>query len=501
MRGGAWLTQALPERAYRDANVSTPAWLAAAAMIAPMLGKIFKAYDVRATTPKPLTTRLAWQVGYGSARFLVGKAEEAGHDEPMMRHIVVGRDMRQSSPELCDALKQGMRDFGASVIDVGLVDTPFVYFAINFLGCCGGVQTTASHNPANYNGFKISTIEAKPVGMTTGLDEIRRFAAMANQDKTEPKGGREEARDLWEAYKEHVHAFLDPSLLDGSKKLKIAIDASNGMAGTMVPPLFDDVPGLEIIKLNFDNSTGEFVHEPNPLVESNLDQVKSAVVAEQADLGICFDGDADRCVVVDELGQTIGCDLVTAWLAQRFLKHAPGSPIVYDLRSSKSLKEMIEEAGGKPVRSRVGHVFMKQKLAETGAVFGGELSGHFYFRDNFNADSGAIAFASVVSALATSDARMSELIAPARRYAQSGEINFETEDKDEALDALVEAYPKADIDDLDGITVDCGDWWCNVRSSNTEPLLRLNLEARDAETVDRLVAEVSEVLGAERVAH
>jgi phosphomannomutase len=465
-----------------------------------MLGKVFKAYDIRATFPKPLSAKLAWQIGYGTARYLTEQAEEAGYDEPMMRHVVVGHDMRKSSPELAEALKAGIRDFGASVIDVGLVDTPFTYFAVNYLGCCGAVQTTASHNPANYNGFKISKIAAKPVGMMTGLDEIRRYAAMSDRDKTEPAGGREELRDLWGAYREHVHQFLDRGLLDGSKRLKVAIDASNGMAGTMVPKVFGDVPGLEIIEINFDNSTGEFVHEPNPLVEANLQQVRDAVKSEGADLGICFDGDADRCMVVDEKAEIVGCDHLTAWLAQEFLAKYPGSAIVYDLRSSKSLPELIRKAKGKPVRSRVGHVFMKQKLAENNAVFGGELSGHFYFRDNFNADSGAIAFVSVATALVHAKGPLSKQIAPARKYVQSGEINFETEEKEEALDDLKRAYPKAKIDELDGVTVDCGEWWCNVRPSNTEPLLRLNLEGPDEATVEAKVREVSKYLG-KRVDH
>jgi len=465
-----------------------------------MLGKVFKAYDIRATAPKPLSPKLAWQIGYGTAQYLLEVAAAEGHDDPMMRHVVTGYDMRKTSPDLTTALKKGMRDCGASVIDVGLVDTPFVYFAINHLGCCGGVQTTASHNPAQYNGFKISKIAAKPVGMVTGLDTIRRYAAMANADKVESKNGREEKRDLWSAYREHVLSFVDPLLRSGKPRLTVVIDASNGMAGTMVPKIFSDLPGIRIVPLNMDNSTGEFVHEPNPLVEANLAQLKAAIKAEKADVGICFDGDADRCMVVDETGQTVGCDLLTAWLARRFLAANKGSAIVYDLRSSKSLPEIITECGGKPVRSRVGHVFLKEKLREHHAVFGGELSGHFYFRDNFCADSGAIAFATVISALATSDGPLSKHIAGTRRYAQSGEINFETEDKELALEELREAYPKAKTDDLDGITLDCGEWWCNVRASNTEPLLRLNLEAKTREQVDRLVADVSKYLG-KRVKH
>lgn len=472
-----------------------------------MLGKVFKAYDIRATYPKPLNEKLAWQIGYGTAQYLMEQAESAGHDDPMMRHIVVGHDMRKSSPKLAEALKQGIRDFGAHVIDVGMVDTPFVYFAINQMACAGGVQTTASHNPSNYNGFKISKIAAKPVGMTTGLDEIRRYSAMADREKITPRAGREEERDLWPDYAEHVRQFIHPKLLGGApgRTLKVVIDASNGMAGTMVPRVFGNVPGLKIFKINFDNSSGEFVHEPNPLVEANLAELKQAVLTNKADVGICFDGDADRCVVVDEKGETVGCDHLTAWLAQMFLKDnkasgGPGAAIVYDLRSSKSLPEMILEAGGKPVKSRVGHVFMKQAMAENNAIFGGELSGHFYFKRNYNADSGAIAFASVVSGLAASNKSMSELIAPAKRYVQSGEINFETDDKEAAIDDLRRAYPKAKVETLDGLTLDMGSWWCNVRPSNTEPLLRLNLEGADRKTVENLVRDVAQYLG-KRVAH
>lgn len=465
-----------------------------------MLGKVFKAYDIRATYPKPLTEKLAWQIGYGTAQYLIDQAQQAGHDDPMMKHIVVGRDMRKSSPKLVEALKNGIREQGAHVIDVGLVDTPFTYFAVNHLGCAGGIMTTASHNPANYNGFKISKIGAKPVGQMTGLDEIRRYAAMADRDKVKNAPGREESRDMWTAYRAHVHKSLHPALLDGTIKLNVVIDASNGMAGTMVPKVFGDVAGLKITKLNFDNSTGEFVHEPNPLVEANLAQLRERVKATTAQLGICFDGDADRCMVVDEQANMIGCDLLTGWLAKRFLKKHNDSSIVYDLRSSQSLVDAIKSSGGRPIRSRVGHVFMKQKMAEHDAIFGGELSGHFYFRDNYYADSGAIAMAAVVSALAEDASPLSAQIAPFRKYVQSGEINFETDDKEAAIDDLKRAYPSAKVDELDGVTLELDGWWCNVRASNTEPLLRLNLEGPDQLTVAARLKEVSQYLG-KRVAH
>lgn len=470
-----------------------------------MLGRVFKAYDIRGTYPDLLDESMAWQIGFGVSRFLLEEAAAAGETTPMMKNLVVGRDMRTSSPSLQDALIDGINCHGGDVIDVGLVDTPFIYFAINHLGCAGGVEVTASHNPPQYNGFKVSRAKAKPVGEANGLAEVRKHAAMTDKGAKKPKPtGRREHRDLWNAYVRHVRSFLDL----GGAKLKVVVDASNGMAGTAVPKIFgaggSEVPGLEIVELNFDNSKGEFVHEPNPLVASNLQQLREAVTAERADLGICFDGDADRCVVVDEQGAIVGCDHLTAVLAGRFLAKHKGSAIVYDLRSTKALAEEVEKAGGRPVRGRVGHVFMKAALAENRGCFGGELSGHFYFRDNFNADSGVIAMATVLSTLAAAGRPMSELVKPVARYAQSGEINFEIEEKDEALDELREQFgDRGEIDELDGVTIDCfasEGWWCNVRKSNTEPLLRLNLEARSAALRDQMVAEIAPMLGV-RVDH
>ncbi|MEL7473763.1 MAG: phosphomannomutase/phosphoglucomutase [Planctomycetota bacterium] len=471
-----------------------------------MLGRVFKAYDVRGTYPDLLDEPMAWQIGFGVSKFLLDEAAAAGETTPMMKNIVVGRDMRTSSPSLQDALIEGVNTHGGDVIDVGLVDTPFIYFAINHLGCAGGVQVTASHNPPQYNGFKVSRSHAKPVGEANGLADVRKHAAMTdkNSKKLTPTGRREQ-RDLWDGYIRHVRSFLD---LKG-KPIRVVVDASNGMAGTTLPKVFgkggSEIEGLDIVEMHFDNSKGEFVHEPNPLVAANLAGLQEAVVSEKADLGLCFDGDADRCVVVDERGAIVGCDLLTAVLAKRFLKANKGSAIAYDLRSTRALAEDVIAAGGKPVRGRVGHVFMKSALAESRGVFGGELSGHFYFRDNFNADSGVIAMATVLSTLAEEGVKMSELVAPVARYHQSGEINFENEEKDEALEELKETYAldAESIDELDGVTIDCFEssgWWCNVRKSNTEPLLRLNLEARDPALRDKMVEEIAPMLG-KRVDH
>lgn len=482
-----------------------------------MLGKVFKAYDIRGTVPDPLDEKMAWQIGYGCSKFLLSDAAANGETSPMMKNIVVGRDMRKHSPALAKALIQGMNDHGGQVIDVGLVDTPFIYFAVNHLDCAGGVMTTASHNPPQYNGFKVSKRKAKPVGEATGLAEVRKHAAMVDKQTLQSAGGRVEPRNLWDAYTKHVRSFLD---LSGAGKIKVVIDASNGMAGTMVPLVFGKKSSLgpdthlEIIELNFDNSKGEFVHEPNPLVASNLKQLQERVVKEKADLGICFDGDADRCVIVDETGAIVGCDHLTAVLAPYFLKQAKAAggermSVCYDLRSTKAVAEEITKAGGTPVRSRVGHVFMKAALAEKSCVFGGELSGHFYFADNFNADSGAIAMATVLTVLKHSGKKMSQLVNHIKRYQQSGEVNFTIEDKDAAIAKLkAEFGAMGTVDELDGVTIDCfdkpatqgGGWWCNVRKSNTEPLLRLNLEAKDAKLLGLMMSKIAPMLGV-RVDH
>lgn len=468
-----------------------------------MLGRVFKAYDIRGIYPDLLTDYMAWQIGCGSAKFLLEEAQADGESTPMMRNVIVGRDMRVSSPKLSEELIRGITSSGASVIDLGLIDTPMMYFAINYLDCAGGVVVTASHNPPQYNGFKISKRKAKPVGETTGLAEVRKNAAMVDKNLTPQPGTSVDLRDLWDAYAKHVRKFLDLGSHDAKNPLRIVVDASNGMAGTMCPKVFgkngEFVDGLEIIEMNFDNSKAEFAHEPNPLVASNLEQLQAEVIKLGADLGLCFDGDADRCVAVDEKGQIIPCDIMTALLVPFFMEQKPGSAIVYDLRSTKAVKEEIEKYGGKPLRGRVGHVFMKQLLAEHNAIFGGELSGHFYFRKNFNADSGAIAMATFLSFLANSKQPMSKLVKPLLRYVQSGEINFENEDKESAMELVIETFAdRGDIDELDGVTVDCFEsegWWLNIRKSNTEPLLRLNIEAKTKEILDEVYLEVAPMMG------
>jgi len=398
--------------------------------------------------------------------------------------------MRPHSPALAQALSDGIRSVGLNVIDVGMIDTSFIYFAINHLDTVGGIQTTASHNPIQYNGFKISGPKAKPIGAASGLDDIKRIAMTLRVGQTGLKGQYEQM-DLWADYKKHVLQFLDLK-----RPLRVAIDASNGMAGKMVPAIFGSVKELEIIPVLFE-ITGSFTHEPNPLVEKNLDMLKARMRETKPDLGACFDGDADRCMFLDENFKMIGSDLITALLARDFLADPKnkGSVIVYDLRSSHVVPDIVRDAGGEPRRDRVGHAFIKKTMAETKAVFGGELSGHLYFRDNFFADSAAIAFARLVSILSAQPKKLSELISPLHKYFQSGEINFQVEDKDAKIRELAEAYKKASVDYLDGITIDLGDRWFNVRKSNTEPLLRLNLEANSRQLLDEKLKELKRILG------
>jgi phosphomannomutase len=363
-----------------------------------------------------------------------------------------------------------------------------MYFAVNFFGTCGGVQITASHNPAKYNGFKISGLQARPVGIDTGLKDIQHIATALIHTKGRATG-RVEEFDLTGEYKNHVLKFLRPNL----RSLKIAIDASNGMAGKMVPAIFGDLP-IKIVPLNFKH-TGEFKHEPNPLIEKNLADVKKSVKKNKCDFGVCFDGDADRLMMVDEQGKNISCDLLTALMASYFLKSNPGSTIVYDLRSSWVVVEEILKNGGTPRRERVGHAFMKKALRDSHAVFGGEVSGHFYYRDNYYADSGLITFVHMLNIVSAANIPVSGLITPLRRYYGSGEINFKVEDKQAKMDELAKRYSDGQIDNLDGVTIQYKNWWFNCRPSNTEPLLRLTVEAKSRELLEAQLSEIEAMLG------
>jgi len=452
------------------------------------MASIFKAYDIRGVYPDQLDERMAWKIGHAVGRFLPSLLSGYDRGDPAANTILVGRDMRKSSPALASALMDGINAAGVACAELGSIDTPMLYFAINHLNACGGVQTTASHNPADYNGFKISGRNARPIGADTGLKEIEHIATSLPHTRAAMSAERRTV-DLTQAYKQHVRSFLHPL-----RPIKVVIDASNGMAGKMVPLVFGDVEELEIVPLYFEHD-GRFVHEPNPLIEENLAELKRQVVSTGAEMGVCFDGDADRLMCVDEKGQTVRCDTMTALLAREFLKRYPGATIVHDLRCSWALRELVEAMGGKTRRERVGHAFMKKTMREANAVFGGELSGHFYYRDNFWCDSGLITLAEMLNLLSASDKPLSQLAAEVSKYYQSGEINFKIEDKAAAMRMLEQRYSSGRVDHLDGITVEFDDFWFNVRPSNTEPLLRLNLEARTESLMRSKLAELTELLG------
>ncbi|MEN6575537.1 MAG: phosphomannomutase/phosphoglucomutase [Phycisphaerales bacterium] len=450
--------------------------------------EIFKAYDIRGVYPDELCEEDAWKIGHATARFLPSLIK--GYDRGLReaQSLVVSRDMRTHSEPLAQALIEGIRSAGVGVIDIGMIDTPQIYFAVNFLGTCGGIQVTASHNPAKYNGFKISGRGAIPIGVDTGLKEIKHMATALPHTKGNPTG-RLEQRDLWPDYKKHVLQFLRPHL----QRKKIAIDASNGMAGKAIPILLADVP-VEVVAINFEH-TGKFKHDPDPLKEKNLVQLKTMVKKNECDFGICFDGDADRMMMVDENGETISCDLLTALLVPYFLEKKPKSAIVYDLRSSRVVMEEIIKYGGTPRRERVGHSYMKKALRDTHAVFGGELSGHFYFEQNFYADSAAVMLMHTLNVVDEKNKPLSELIKPLRRYHSSGENNFRVDNKELRMEELARRYGEGKIDYLDGVTIDFKDWWFNCRPSNTEPLLRLNVEAKTRDLLKEKFGEIEQQLG------
>ncbi|MHC4206032.1 MAG: phosphomannomutase/phosphoglucomutase [Planctomycetota bacterium] len=449
---------------------------------------IFDSEKITGIYPDQLNEEDAWKIGCASARFLRSLLRGYERGQAASQSLCVGRDMRTHSEAMAKALIEGMNSTGANVIDIGMIDTPQMYFAINHLGTCGGVQVTASHNPAKYNGFQISGLGAKPISGDTGLKDIEHIALALLHTKGKATGSVE-SRDLTAEYKKHVLKFLRPNI----KKMKIAIDASNGMAGKIVPAVFGKLP-VKIIELNFEHA-GKFKHEPNPLLESNLAELKAAVKKNKCDFGVCFDGDADKLMLVDEKGGTIGCDLMTALMVPYFLEKEPISTVVYDLRSSRVVVEEIIKHGGTPRRERVGHAYMKKALRDSHSVFGGELSGHFYYRDNFYTDSGIITLIHVINIVSEAKVPISKLISPLRRYYSSGEMNFTVDNKQAKMDELARRYSDGQIDHLDGVTIGYKDCWFNCRPSNTEPLLRLNVEARSKELLDEKLSEITGQLG------
>jgi phosphomannomutase len=439
------------------------------------LDPIFKAYDVRGSVPDQLDAEVCRAVGSAFARFTGAE------------RIVVARDMRESGVPLSKAFIGGAASEGATVTDLGLASTDLLYFASGRLDV-PGAMFTASHNPARYNGIKMCRAGASPVGQDTGLAEIKALAnAFTGNGKT--GGGQVEHADLLDEYAAHVRSFVD---VDALVPLRVVADTANGMGGLVVPRVMAPLPfHLEIL---FPELDGNFPNHPaDPIQPENLADLNRRVLATGADVGLAFDGDADRVFLVDEKAQPLSGSLTTALVAKAMLEKHPGATILYNLICSKAVPEIIREDGGVPVRTRVGHSFIKAVMAETGAVFGGEHSGHYYFRDNYRADSGLIAALIVLELLSKTGLPLSELRRPFERYADSGEINTEVPDPPRVVESIATELASvrgASLDRTDGLTVDWGDWWFNVRPSNTEPLLRLNLEARTPAERDAHVAEV-----------
>ncbi|KPJ63467.1 MAG: hypothetical protein AMS15_00165 [Planctomycetes bacterium DG_23] len=443
---------------------------------------IFKAYDIRgiyvarATGPDELDEELARKIGRATAQFLGAKK------------MVVSRDMRLSSPSISEATIQGILEAGSDAVDIGLASTPGNYFATANYGFDGGLQITASHNPKEYNGFKVSGHEASPIGEETGLPEIERIATSGKFEPAAKKGSVSK-KDIAADYKKHILKFAEDIA-----PLKLVIDAANGMGGLEIPLIFDQLP-CQTIPLYFELDGTFPNHEANPLKYENLRDLRARVKEAKADLGVALDGDCDRCAYIDERGEIISSDLITALIAREVLAKEPGARIIYDVRSSWAVKEEIERSGGIPLKGRVGHAFMKAALREKSAAFAGELSGHYYFRDNFYCDSASIGLIKVLNLLSKAERPISEIIAPLNRYFATGEINFEVEDKAAMIMELTRKFSDGKQDFMDGITVEYEDWWFNVRQSHTEPLLRLNLEGRTRELMEEGKQKLISLLG------
>jgi phosphomannomutase len=441
---------------------------------------VFKAYDVRGVHPAQLDEEGGRAIGRAYVE----------HFEP--KQIAVGRDMRTSSPSMAAATIEGAAEGGADVVDIGLVGTEMLYFAVGELGLDGGIQVTASHNPKEYTGMKIVRRGAMPVGGDSGLLEIRDRALAGFDTSGGQAPGRVRKEDVLPAYVDKVLSFIDPALV---KPLRVVIDAANGMAGVMLAPVLERLP-IDAARYFFEPDGNFPNHQPNPLLPENREFIVAKVLEESAELGVAFDGDADRCFFVDDTGEFVPGDFVTALLAESILEKHPGAKIIYDVRASWSVPETIERAGGIPLINRVGHAFIKQRMRDEGAVFGGEVSGHYYFRDFSQADSGVIPFLLMLELISKRGRSLSELLRPYHeRYFLTGELNTPVSDVAVKLQELKERFGReGKVSHLDGISIEAEDWHLNVRPSNTEPLLRLNLEARSRELMERKRDEVLELI-------
>ena len=448
------------------------------------LDTIMKAYDVRGLVDQEITPDFSFALGGAFARFLAEEREPAT--------VVIGEDMRPSSPLLAQAFADGVTSQGFDAIRIGLASTDMAYFASGTLNL-PGAMFTASHNPAEYNGIKLCKSAARPIGQDSGLRRIRDLIVEGFPVSSRSMGKVSE-RDMLGEYVEFLLSLFGAELTSASRRLKVVIDAGNGMAGHTAPAVMSRL-NVDIIPMYFELDGSFPNHEANPIDPANVVDLQKAVKKHKADIGLAFDGDADRCFLIDETGAIVNPSALTALIAVRELKRKPGSSIIYNLISSKAVAEVVTENGGKPIRSRVGHSFIKTLMAETNAVFGGEHSGHFYFTDFWRADSGMLAALFALAELSGSDKSLSQLLLPYNRYVLSGEINTQVADTQESLSFIRESFRQDyEIDELDGVTVSAAEWWFNVRPSNTEPLLRLNVEAINEATMKKVRDKVLQLI-------
>ena len=449
------------------------------------LDAVIKAYDIRGLVDEQITPEFTFLLGTAFAQYLIEEREPAT--------VVVGEDMRPSSDDLATAFTDGLNSQGIDAIRIGLASTDMLYFASGSLNL-PGAMFTASHNPAAYNGIKLAKSGARPIGAESGLLRIKDLMSREIPMKLGPIGVTTE-RDLLNDYVDFLLSLFADDEFSAGRKLKIVVDAGNGMAGFTAPALMSRL-NVELVPLYFELDGNFPNHEANPIDPKNLVDLVKAVKKEKADIGLAFDGDADRCFLVDELGQLVNPSALTSLIAIRELKRRPGSTIIYNLISSKAVPEIVAEHGGRSLRSRVGHSYIKKMMAESGAVFGGEHSGHFYFSDFWRADSGALAALFAIAELSHSDLPLSELLAPLNRYLSSGEINTKVDDPAASVQLIKEHFAtEFPVDELDGITVEGPDWWFNVRASNTEPLLRLNVEAHTSKLLKEVQSKVLALIG------
>lgn len=450
---------------------------------------IFKAYDIRGKYPSELDEPKANAIGRAIGAFFV---QQYKLKTP---NLAVGQDVRTSSPAMAKSVIAGLLEAGCRITDIGVVSTPMSYFACGRYNFDGSVMVTASHNPAEYNGFKVCREKAIALSETTGLKEIERLTfSQKPQVNTDKHGDSLRSQrlcgemDIRPDYKKFILGFVSVQ-----RPLKLVIDTANGTMGSVLSEVFGK-PSFEVIPLFFEPD-GRFPnHEPNPMHDENIVQLKDAVKKHKADLGVAFDGDGDRCIFIDEQAQRVPNDIVTALIGREILTKEKSAHILYDLRSSWTVKEEIVKHGGRPVRERVGHAFIKDTMRKLNIPFGGELSGHYYFRDNYFADCGLIAFINILNLLSREDKPFSAIVKPLQKYHASGELNFTVADKDKKIDELTRVFNDGKQDQLDGITVEYPDWWFNVRKSNTEPLLRLNVEARTAQLLAQSMQKVIQVI-------